>query len=355
MPGGSAPAPGQLFKPVGQALTLEKIAASRGESFYRGDLAEAIVGHSRRTGGHLDEEDLAAHRAEWVDPISAGYGDFELVEVGPNCQGIAALMALGILRHRKDFGDLPVDSPTACHLQIEATKLALTDAYAHVADPESMEVPASELLADNYLSGRAADISPDRAAVPAAGSPTQGGTVYLTTADQSGTMVSFIQSNFFAFGSGIVVPGTGISLQNRGVGFRLDEGHPNRVAGGKRPFHTIMPGFMCREGRPVMSFGVMGGNMQPQGHLQVALRIGHHGQNPQAAIDAPRWLWIGGNRVAVEKSFDPDVAAELERRVHEIVHGLEEEVFGGAQAAYRLDDGYCAASDPRKDGLALGY
>lgn len=356
LPNGRAPRAGERFAAPAMARSLEVIAATRGEAFYRGELADAIVGYARETGGLLSEADLAEHRPEWCGTISVEYGGAELHEIPPNGQGLAALLALGILRHH-DLPARPVDSADSLHLQIEAMKLALADTHRYVADPAAMEVPVGALLDDAYLAERAAAIDERRAGDPGHGAPRPGGTVYLTTADAEGMMVSFIQSNYTGFGSGVVVPGTGVSMQNRGAGFTLEPGHPNAVAGGKRPFHTIIPGFLTEGGRPLMSLGVMGGPMQAQGHVQMVTRVRDYRQNPQAACDAPRWRVMEGRKVAVEPGFAPEVLAELERRGHEV--SLEDPgetfSFGGAQLIYRLDGGYAAASDPRKDGQAAGF
>jgi gamma-glutamyltranspeptidase / glutathione hydrolase len=282
LPNGRPPTAGELFRFPDQATTLESIASSGGESFYRGDLAQAIVADARRNGGLMTEQDLADHTADWVGTISTGYHGHELHEIPPNGQGLAALLALGILRHHP-MADTRVDSADSVHLQIEAMKLAFADTHRYSADPAHMDTNAEALLDDDYLAERASHIDIKAAGDPDFGIPQHGGTVYVTTADENGMMVSLIQSNFKFFGSGVVVPGTGISMQNRGIGFTLEEGHPNRVGGAKRPFHTIIPGFLMRDGQPQMSFGVMGGPMQPQGHLQMVLRTVDYGQNPQTA------------------------------------------------------------------------
>ena len=246
-----------------------------------------------------------------------------------------------------------VDSADSIHLQLEAMKIGAAEAKRCVADPDFVTTQPADLLQSTYLDERASQIDLAHAADPGPAAAELGDTVYLTTADQDGMMVSYIQSNFFAFGSGIVVPGTGISLQNRGAGFSLEPGHVNCLGPSKRPFHTIIPAFLSRGGKPVMSFGVMGGPMQPQGHVQVAIRIAEYGQNPQAAIDAPRWQTMGGLEVAVEEVFPTAVREELGRRGHRL--RTEGPItFGGAQACYRMPDGYLAASEPRKDGHAAG-
>ncbi|UCH27921.1 MAG: gamma-glutamyltransferase family protein [Trueperaceae bacterium] len=353
---GRSPRAGECFRYEDQADTLEHIAQTRGEAFYRGELSEKIVSHARATGGLLTEDDLALHQPDWVNPISASFAGVELHEIPPNGQGLAALIALGILRHF-DLASYPVDSVDSLHLQIEAMKLAFVDAYRFVSDEATMDVQTDQLLEDGYLAQRARLIDMKRAQAPGHGVPQRGGTVYLTTADEAGMMVSFIQSNYAGFGSGIVVPDTGISLQNRGAGFTLEPGHPNRVAGRKRPFHTIIPGFLTSSGRPLMSFGVMGGPMQPQGHVQMVVRLRCYNQNPQTASDAPRWRVLEGKKVAMEPGFASDVLDELTARGHQIQLTAPEESFsfGGAQLILKTPDGYVAGSDHRKDGQAVGY
>ncbi|WP_458316994.1 gamma-glutamyltransferase [Mycolicibacterium brisbanense] len=354
LPGGRAPAPGELFTFPEHAASLELIAATHGEAFYRGDLAERMAAHSDANGGAMATSDLAAHRVEWVDTIDVDYRGYTVHEIPPNGQGIVALVALGILENF-DMASLPVDSAESVHLQIEAVKLAFADALSHVADSEHMTLPPSELLDAEYLRERAGLIDRTKARHFTTGRPPGGGTVYLTAADDSGMMVSMIQSNYLGFGSGVVVPGTGISLQNRGTGFVLTPGHPNRVGPRKRPFHTIIPGFLTKAGAPVMSFGVMGGTMQPQGHLQVVVRIADYGQNPQAACDGPRFRWLQGTRVSVEDGFPAATLAGLRDLGHDLVTVGDYQQFGSCQAIWRLGDGYLAASDPRRDGQAAGF
>ena len=355
MPNGRAPEAGELFKCPAQARTLERIAATRGEAFYRGDLAEAMAACARQGGGALTVEDLASHTNDWVAPVGIDYRGFRLHEIPPNGQGIAALMALGILANF-DMAALPVDSIDSLHLQIEAMKLAFADLYEYVSDPATMRVAPADMLNPRYLKERVALIDRQRAGTPAFGRPSQGGTVYLTAADESGMMVSYIQSNYNGFGSGIVVPGTGVSLQDRGFGFSLTPGHANVVASRKRPFHTIIPGFVTKDGRPVMSFGVMGGSMQAQGHMQVMLRMVDHRQNPQAASDAPRWRIDSGVTVGIEQGVASDVVEGLRRRGHDMLQADRWATsFGRAQLIYRMEDGYCAASERRTDGQAVGF
>jgi gamma-glutamyltranspeptidase/glutathione hydrolase len=299
-------------------------------------------------------DDLAMHRSEWVEPISQEYRGLKLHEIPPNGQGLAALVALGVLKDF-DLASHPVDSADSIHLQIEAMKIGFDVASRHVCDPAHAVKTCAELLDESQLAARARDIRLDRAAKPQATPPENQGTVYLTTADASGMMVSFIQSNFGGFGSGVVIPNTGIAMQNRARGFVIERGHPNAVAGGKRPYHTIIPGFVTRDGQPVLSFGVMGGHHQPQGHVQMMVRLFDYHQNPQAAADAPRWHVLKDWSVALEHGIDENVRADLRRRGHVIVDSPASGSFGGAQLIAKLKDGYCAASEPRKDGQAVGF
>jgi gamma-glutamyltranspeptidase/glutathione hydrolase len=301
----------------------------------------------------MTRADLAAHRGEWVETISQEYHGLHVHELPPNGQGLAALIALGILRHR-DVRQFPVDSADSAHLQIEAVKIAFAVARRHVADPAYMKSSVAEMLDEKYLSARASEIRMESASTPPFRMPTDHGTVYLTTADADGMMVSFIQSNYMGFGSGVVIPDTGISMQNRGAGFSLERGHPNEVGGGKRPYHTIIPAFVMRGGKPLMSFGVMGGHFQPQGHVQMVARIFDYGQNPQAASDAPRWQVTENCRVTFEPEFPRGVIEQLRRRGHKIVE-KDSMHFGGAQIILCGNEGYCAASDHRKDGCAVGF
>lgn len=354
LPQGRPPAPGERFRFPAHAATLEKIAATKGDAFYRGELAEKLEAHAKAHDGVMTVSDLAAHKPDWVETLTMDYRGYTLHELPPNGQGIVALIALGILENF-DVARLPVDSPDSVHLQIEAVKLAFADAQAYVADIDHMLFPPKQLLDKNYLAARAKLIDKKKAQPFAAGTPPRGGTVYLTAADASGMMVSMIQSNYMGFGSGVVVPGTGISLQNRGATFVLKDGHPNRVGPRKRPYQTIIPGFVTRDGKPVMSFGVMGGTMQPQGHTQVMVRIADYGQNPQAASDGPRFRWVQGLDVSVEGGFPATTLEELKRRGHRIVTIDDYNQFGCAQMIWKLDGGYLAASDPRRDGQAVGF
>jgi gamma-glutamyltranspeptidase / glutathione hydrolase len=364
MPRGRAPEIGEHFALAGAARTFRLLARHGAAAFYQGEIAEAIERYARATGGTLTAADCADYWAfvqqhGWVGTISTHFHGHELHEIPPNGQGIAALSCLGLLRHTA-LADCALDSADWQHTVIEAMKLAFADTYTYVADPRSMTVTPAMLLDDGYLAQRARLIDPDRAQDVRAGTPPRGGTIYLTAADASGLMVSLIQSNYMGFGSGVVVPGYGISLQNRGHGFSLDAASANVVAPGKRPFHTIIPAFLTKDGEPQMSFGVMGGNMQPQGHVQTLLRMLLARQQPQAACDAPRWKVMAGLDLEVEGSMPEPIVAELSRRGHRVMSANDSYMdFGSGQFIWRLGDpateGYVAASDSRRDGLAAGY
>ncbi len=355
MPRGRAPQPGERFSFPAQAKTLKRIAETRGAAFYTGDIAEKIAAFSRHCGAALTLEDLAAHKNDWVEPIGIDYRGYTLHEIPPNGQGIAALIALGILENF-EMAKHPVDSVDSLHLQIEAMKLAFADAYEHVSDSATMRVKPEALLDKRYLKSRAKLVDMKKAGSPGFGTPAKGGTVYLTAADESGMMISYIQSNYSGFGSGVVVPGTGISLQNRGYGFSLRPDHANVVAPRKRPFHTIIPGFVTQKGKPVMSFGVMGGSMQAQGHAQVMLRMVDYHQNPQAAADAPRWRVDDGLDVNIEHGVAAEVIDGLNARGHRMAQADRWSTdFGRAQLIFKMEDGYFAASERRTDGQAVGF
>jgi gamma-glutamyltranspeptidase / glutathione hydrolase len=376
LPKGRAPHVGEHFVLQGAAKTLKLIAQTKGEAYYRGEIAQAIAKHLQVHGGAMTAEDIAAYQPEWVTPISQDFAGHTLHEIPPNGQGIAALIALGILQHT-DIFNFTVDSADWQHVGIEAMKLAFADTYQYVADARNMQITPAQMLDASYLKERAKLIDMRRAQTFSAGKPPGGGTIYLTTADASGMMVSLIQSNYMGFGSGCVVPGYGISLQNRGHGFSIDAASPNVVAPGKRPFHTIIPAMLTKrraapsgEGgvparnesdiEPVMSFGVMGGNMQPQGHVQTLLRMLLAHQQPQAACDAPRWKFMQGTDIEVEANMSSDVLEQLKSRGHQITQAFDSYMdFGSGQFIWRLGDpavdGYVAASDSRRDGHAVGF
>ncbi len=362
LPWGRAPEVGELFQFKAAAQGLRAIAQSMGQAFYGGEIAQAIEKFSDQHGGSLKASDFAAYQPQWVQPISKNYRGYTVHEIPPNGQGIAALIALGIL-DRFDLPALAVDGVDSQHLQIEAMKLAFADVYRYVAEAQDMEVTAGQLLDESYLASRARLIDMKRAQDFGAGNPVKGGTIYLSAADENGMMVSFIQSNYMGFGSGCVEPNFGVSLQNRGHGFSLDPrglNPANLVAPGKRPFHTIIPAFLTRDGQPVMSFGVMGANMQPQGHLQTLVRMLDYRQNPQAACDAPRWRYNAGLEINVESGMDSATVQGLAERGHrmEVINDSYQD-FGSGQFIWRAGEpqvhGYVVASDSRRDGLAAGF
>ena len=362
LPHGREPQVGEQFVFADAARTLKLIAQSKGEAFYRGEVAAAAEAHAKAHGGAMTAADFAAFQPEWVEPITKDYRGYTLHEIPPNGQGIAALIALGIL-DKFDIAALPVDGIASQHLQIEAMKLAFADTYQYVAEPRSMRLTTAQMLDDRYLASRARLINPQRAQDFGPGHQPQGGTIYLSAADASGMMVSFIQSNYMGFGSGVVVPGYGLSLQNRGHGFTLKADSDNLVGPGKRPFHTIIPAFLTKAGKPVMSFGVMGGDMQPQGHLQTLVRMLDYKQQPQAACDAPRWRYNAG-LVNAEQGFNPATAQGLRDLGHHVEPFADSyQDYGAGQFIWRLDEGqgdaatqgYAAASDPRRDGQAAGF
>jgi gamma-glutamyltranspeptidase / glutathione hydrolase len=348
-PDDRAPAVGEIWRSPAHAETLRTIAQSGGEDFYRGELARAIADFAAETGGWLTAADLAAHAPLWVDPIATDYRSLTVWELPPNGQGIAALMALNLLEEF-DLGSHGRESVESYHLQIEAMKLAFADAHRHVADPQWMELDVPQLLSKQYAHDRSQLIG-DRAIPVAEPGLPKGGTVYLAASDGE-LMVSFIQSNFEGFGSGVLVPGTGIALHNRGTGFTLQPGHPNQLGPSKRPFHTIIPGFLTQNGQPLGPFGVMGGPMQPQGHVQVVVNLVDYGLNPQAALDTPRWQFVRNNLVLLEPSIDPAIVTALAHRGHKVQSGG---FFGRGQIILHDRGVLIAASEPRADGLALAW
>lgn len=351
-PAGRAPQVGELWRSPGHADTLRQIAETKGEAFYRGELAEQMDAFSRKHGGYLRSEDLAAFKPEWVDPISVNYRGYDVWEIPPNGHGIITLMALNIL---KGFEFSERETARSYHLAIEAIKLAFADGKRYIADPRYMSVGVKDLLSEAYAEERRRLIG-KVALSPEPGRPPKGGTVYLSTADAEGNMVSFIQSNYMGFGSGLVVPGTGIALHNRGFNFSLDQGHDNCLAPGKRPYNTIIPGFLTKNDQAVGPFGVMGGFMQPQGHLQVVMNTVDFGLNPQAALDAPRWQWVEGKTVDVEHSVPEHLVEALGRMGHNVRWGVGSTGFGRGQIIWRLQDGVLAGgTEPRTDGMVAAW
>lgn len=356
LPHGRAPLPGELFRNPDLADSLKDIASSYGDSFYHGRLAQEIIKNSDKYGGVMSLEDLASFEAEWVKTISTEFNGYTVHEVPPNTQGIATLIALGILEE-VGLSRFEYESAMSFHYQIEAMKLAFADLYAHVADSSHMQVNYEQFLSKSYLKQRAQLINPLQASMFETGVPQNSGTAYVCAADEAGMMVSLIQSNYEGFGSGVVIEGTGISMQNRAMGFSLDPMHANYLKPNKRSFHTIIPGFVQKNNVPLAVFGLMGGPMQAQGHVQLMVAMCLFGLSPQAAADAPRWQIKQGFDIQVEPSFNKDLIQELEKLGHQItVANIENSFsFGGAQIIEKTKSGYMAGSDYRKDGLAVGY
>jgi gamma-glutamyltranspeptidase/glutathione hydrolase len=347
-PGGKLPRIGERVKYPHHAATLRSIAATEAESFYRGELAEAIDSYVSKHGGFLTKEDLAAYKPEWVDPIKVNYRGYDIWEIPPNGQGIVALMALNMLK-RFDFPAR--DTVDTVHKQIEAMKLAFADGFKHVTDAPSMQASVEGMLSDAYGAERAGLIGLD-AMDPVPGTPPKGGTVYIAAADDEGNMVSFIQSNYMGFGSGVVVAGTGIALQNRGADFSLDPAAANALVPGKKSYHTIIPGFVTKDGEAVGPFGVMGGFMQPQGHVQVIMNSIDFQLTPQAALDAPRWQWKAGRTIELEPGFPDHIAQALQRKGHHIVRNPSSLSFGRGQIIWRDKESgvLVGGTEPRTDG-----
>jgi gamma-glutamyltranspeptidase/glutathione hydrolase len=344
---GRAPRAGELFRNPAQARTLSELAATGCESFYRGALAQRLDAHSRATGGYLRASDLQDYRAQWVEPIKVNYRGVDVWEIPPSGQGLVALMTLKIL---EGFDFDHRDSQQTWHRQLEAMKLAYSDGLHYITDPQHMRVAVDDLLSDAYASHRRAQIG-ERAVAPQPGDPHASGTVYLATADADGNMVSFIQSNYHGFGSGVVLPDSGIALQNRGEEFSLDPAHANCLAPGKKTFHTIIPGFLSKDGEALGPFGVMGGYMQPQGHVQMVMNLVDFGLNPQAALDAPRWQWLGDMKVGIEQDASRDMAAALARRGHEVQVVCDRTSYGRGQIILRdpTTGVLCGGTEPRAD------
>ncbi|MBI69877.1 MAG: gamma-glutamyltransferase [Phycisphaerae bacterium] len=351
---GEVPEAGTLIKLPHHAETLKDIASTHGDSFYRGALAEEMHKASIEQGGYLRKEDLKSHQPVWVDPISINVDGHVFSELPPNGQGIAALIALKILQ-KLDIDLSKVDEPEVLHAQIEAMKCAFADTHAFVADPDCCG-RCEALLDDARIEKHAHSITTEASGIREETIPTYSSTVYLAVGDANGMQVSFIQSNFEGFGSGVVIPNTGIAMQNRGRGFSTDASHPNAIGPLKRPFHTIIPAFIELAQGGNVPMGVMGGPMQPQGHVQVACRLLFAHQNPQAALDAPRWRVDAGRTVHLESGFDAKVYAALKEMGHDVKVANERTVqFGGGQVVYQVQDGYVAGSDSRRDGQAIGF
>ncbi|MFD2679343.1 gamma-glutamyltransferase [Bacillus seohaeanensis] len=352
-PDGKAPQIGEVWSSKGHAETLKSIAETNAESFYRGELADKIASHVQKHGGYLSKEDLEDFRAEWVDPISTKYRGYDVWEIPPNGQGLVALMALNIA---EGFDFTEKDAVDTYHKQIEAMKLAFTDGKAYITQPDEMPCAVDELLSDSYAEKRRSLIN-EEALTPEPYDLPRGGTVYLAAADEEGNMISYIQSNYMGFGSGVVVPDTGISLQNRGHDFSLNPEHPNALKPGKKTYHTIIPGFLTKDNKAVGPFGVMGGYMQPQGHFQVMMNTIDFHLNPQAALDAPRWQWIEGKKVLVEPSFPNHVAQALARKGHDIHVTTDPGSFGRGQIIWRNSETgvLMGGTESRTDGTVAAW
>ena len=370
-PGGRCPSKGEVFKNPALASSYAAIARNGRGAFYQGEIGQRLVDFICKEGGYLQSCDLADYDSQWIDPVSVNYRGYEIYELPPNGQGLAALQILKLLEN-DDLRSLGHLNPDCLHLMLEAKKLAFEDRARFYADPEHAENHVSELLSDSYNKSRRENIGDQAASVVHAGDPRlqHSDTVYLTTADSKGNMVSFIQSIFHPFGSGVVVPDTGFALQNRGMSFSLDTEHANVYAPAKRPFHTIIPAFILKDGQPFMSFGVMGADMQPQGHVQIITNIIDFDMNLQEAGDTLRWrheqstqpventkqYLKDGGVVILEPGFDQGIRKELEKRGHKVEMDDNDFLFGGYQAIMRDEDGsYLGASERRKDGCAMGY
>lgn len=352
-PDGTPYRAGDVFRWEEYAQTLEELAATGCESYYRGPLMEKIVAFSQATGGYFCEDDFRNYKPEWVEPISTDYKGYTVCEIPPNGHGITVLMALNLLKGLELSGQK--DCADTYHKILESIKLAFADTKTYVADPRYMRTRVEDLLSEEYAARCRALIS-EQALTPEAGDPSCGGTIYLCTADPQGNMVSFIQSNYTTFGAGVAIPGTGISLQNRGANFSLDEGSDNCLAGGKRSYHTIIPGFLMRDGEAVGPFGVMGAFMQPQGHVLVVVNTVDYHMNPQEAMDAPRIQWTGGKHIQLEREVPAHIAQELARRGHEVEIVNSNLHMGRGQIIWKTENGlYIGGTEPRCDGTVAAW
>ena len=361
---GKAPKKGNIFKNPQLAKTLEIIAKNGRSGFYEGNVARIIVDFIQSQGGFLSYEDLSEFHSEWVEPVSTNYRGYDVWELPPNGQGIAALQILNILENY-NLKEMGLFSAEYLHLFVEAKKLAFADRAKYYADPNFSQIPVSQLISKSYAKERSSLIDlKSSALVDQPGEMKAGDTVYLTAADQYGNMISLIQSNYRGMGSGMVPPGLGFMLQDRGELFSLEEGHLNIIEGGKRPFHTIIPAFVTKDNKPFLSFGVMGGATQPQAHAQILINLIDFGLNLQEAGDAPRIVhsgssqptdevMIGGGSISIEKGFGVEIEQALEKMGHNIKY--EKGIFGGYQAIMLKDGVYFGASESRKDGQAAGY
>ena len=344
---------GDTFYNPDFASTLESLAESDCESYYHGEIMHKIVDFSRKTGGFFAESDFENYQAQWVEPISVNYKGYDVFEMPPNGHGITALMALNMLKGM----ELSDERETAdvYHKMIETTKLAFVDTKKFVADPRYMRTKVSDMLSDRYADVRRTLIT-DQAVYPEAGDPSCGGTVYFCVADGEGNMVSFIQSNYNRFGSGIAVPGTAITIQDRGANFSLDPESDNYLEGGKKAYHTIIPGFLCKDGKAVGPFGVMGGFMQPQGHVQVIVNTVDYHMNPQECLDAPRFQWVGEKKVQLEREVPAHIAQKLADMGHQVEIVNSNLGMGRGEIIWRMEDGtLVGGTEPRADGTIAAW
>ncbi|WP_157159031.1 gamma-glutamyltransferase family protein [Brachyspira pilosicoli] len=347
---GKAPEVGSIVKLPHHAKTLFEIGNTYAESFYRGEIAEKIDRFMKKYGGYLSKDDLNDYYPTWVEPITTNYRGYDVYEIPPNGHGITVLMALNIL---SNFDELNT------HYDIEALKLAFTDTKKYIADEKHMKVKIEEMLSKEYAKERAKLITKNKALEPSNYIFNSGDTVYLAAADSYGNIVSFIESNYMGFGSGIVIPETGIALHNRGANFSLDKSSANFIAPRKKPYHTIIPGFLCKDNKPIGAFGVMGAFMQPQGHLQVLRNMIDDNLNPQSALDKPRWQWVGEKNIELEHNFDSNLASELQSKGHNIIkkdklNGFG--YFGRGQIVFRNENNVLyGGCDYRTDSAIIGY
>lgn len=347
-PLGRAPYPGEIWRNKYMSNTLSQIAKSNGEDFYKGDIADKIVQFSKKYGGFLNKKDLENYESEWVEPLKVNYRGFDIWELPPNTHGLVVLMALNIL---KEFELKNRESIDTFHKQIEAMKMAYVDGEKYITDIKDMSVEIEALLSDAYAKKRAKLIE-DHAKTYSYGVPNLGGTVYIATADSMGNMVSYIQSNYMGFGSGLVVPETGISLHNRGYTFSLDPSHNNFLKPGKKTYHTLIPGFITKDDKAIGSFGVMGAYMQPQGHLQVISNLIDFGLNPQDALDAFRWQWIKDNLVYIEEKFPRNLYYDLAKMGHNLKYSQDVSSFGRGQIIIRNKENVLfGGTESRADGF----
>lgn len=350
---GRVPHAGEIFSLPAYADTLDDLARTNCKSYYHGSIMKKIIDFSNKTGGYLTEADFESYKPEWVEPITINYKGYDVYEMPPNGHGITALMALNILKKFELGTEREVED--VYHKQIEAIKLAFADTMKYVSDPRTMYVKVADMLSDKYADIRRQLIG-QTALMPEAGNPSSGDTVYFATADGQGNMVSFIQSNFVRFGSGVVIPNTGISLQDRGIGFSLDPKSSNYYEGGKKAYHTIIPGFLAKGGMPVGPFGVMGGFMQPQGHVQVVVNTVDFDMSPQEALDAPRFQWVGEKKVQLEREVPTHIATGLDLKGHQIEIVNTNIGMGRGEIIWRMNDGtLCGGTESRADGCIVAF